>query len=97
MPNFLIEKSADVNAISAEGKTALHELAVKCKFIYWFDWRISVTFIFFCLITQKADNDEIARLLIKSGANVNTEDAHKATPLHDTAKTGNSCKLLFEI
>lgn len=89
----LISRGLEVDARNEEQETPLHKAAwhgILLKFFYWkhnqsnvFMWRKLSNF-------QIADRVEIAKILIKHGANVNAKDGiGQRTPLHLVAVNGS--------
>lgn len=106
MVKTLIDLGAKVNAKDNTGKSPLHYAANAYKY-----YQVPETIINECEISNTGnkinshsspyifDCSEVIKLLVESGANVNSEDISKITPLHKASTTPyyNSIKALLDL
>lgn len=75
------------DSTNEDGLTALHQVSI--MIIFFNIGRIDLIFYIFYLQCCIDDSEEMMKLLVDFGANVNAKDSEQWTPLHAAATCGH--------
>lgn len=89
MVEFLIKNKADVNAKGSDNSTALMQAAVEGDFQIKTSKVYQITCFLIYWKNIYSDNEEIAKILIDNGADIDSKDDEDYTALHFATLKGN--------